>query len=90
MADQKPTSTSEAPQTPGEPKPARPDSLLLTFERDGMVTDQQVSPRGFDTVSTALTMIARLDELLPGDKLTVEKNERAGSVPPIASPAREA
>jgi hypothetical protein len=29
--------------------------LLITFERDGTVTDRQVSAGGFDAVTTALT-----------------------------------
>src|SRR5260370_15425710 len=33
--------------------------LLITFERDGAVTDRQVSSSGFDAVTTALSMIGR-------------------------------
>jgi hypothetical protein len=64
-----------------------PGSLLLTLERDGLVTDQQVSHGGFMAVSTALAMIGQYDSLQPGDKLTVERNEGASIVPPMAPPA---
>jgi hypothetical protein len=57
--------------------------LLITFERDGTVTDRQVSTGGFDAVTTALTMIGQYDELQPGDRLTVEKSEGISIVPPI-------
>jgi hypothetical protein len=61
--------------------------LLITFERDGTVTDRQVSAGGFDAVTTALAMIGRHDELQPGDRLTVEKSEGISIVPPIDPPA---
>jgi hypothetical protein len=64
-----------------------PRDLLLTFERDGAVTDRQVAAGGFDAVTTALTMIGRHDELQPGDRLTVAKSERTSIVPPIEPPA---
>jgi hypothetical protein len=84
QATHQPTSTSTTPQTPGgASKPAW--SQPPTFERDGMVTDQQVASHGFEAVSAALVMLARLKELQPGDRLTVERNEEA---PP--SQAREA
>jgi hypothetical protein len=57
--------------------------LLIIFERDGAITDRQISAGGFDAVTTALTMIARHDELRPGDRLTVEKSEGVSIVPPI-------
>jgi hypothetical protein len=61
--------------------------LLITFERDGAVTDRQVSAGGFDAVTTALSMIGRYDELQPGDRLTVEKSGGVSIVPPIDPPA---
>jgi hypothetical protein len=52
--------------------------LLLTFSRDGEEPEQQVAPTGLAAVSMAMRMLSLKEELLAGDRLTVETN---GSAP---------
>jgi hypothetical protein len=50
----------------------KPESgLALTFTRDGKEFDHRVAADGMKAVSTAMRMLAMLDELQPGDTLTV-------------------
>jgi hypothetical protein len=49
--------------------------LRVTFERDGQEHDSQVAPTGTRALKIALLMLAKLDDLRDGDKLTVTEGE---------------
>lgn len=42
----------------------------VVFERDGLELDAEIAPTGERAVKAALMMIARLEELQDGDRLT--------------------
>jgi hypothetical protein len=45
--------------------------LTVTFTRDGDEVDSQTAPTGETAVKTAILVLARLDYLQDGDRLTV-------------------
>jgi hypothetical protein len=54
------------------PAYAKPETgLTITFWRDGKEHDHRVAPDGVRAVSAAMRMLAMLDELQSGDRLTV-------------------
>ncbi len=63
--------------------PLSSQRLLLTFERDGLVTEQRDAHSGFDAVNIAAAMIARYDALQAGDRLTVERSEDLAAPPVV-------
>jgi len=49
--------------------------LSVMFHRDGEPPEIQVARDGSRALKIALLMLARLDELLPGDRLSVAEGE---------------
>jgi hypothetical protein len=50
--------------------------LRVTFERSGQEHDSQVAPTPERALKTAIVMLASLDDLIDGDKLTVAEVAR--------------
>jgi hypothetical protein len=48
--------------------------ICIAFERDGRERDSRVAPTGRQALSLALLMLAKLDDLRAGDRLTVEES----------------
>jgi hypothetical protein len=51
------------------------DSVAVVFHREGQPDETRIATDGNDAVYVAMRLIAEHEELLPGDRLTIEIGE---------------
>jgi hypothetical protein len=51
-------------------------NIRLTFYRDGLERDSQTAPTPERALRVAILMLAQLDDLIDGDRLTVTEGNR--------------